>query len=217
MKLTTAFRTAYLDRPGTSPDIAAFSTASPSIQALMAEHPSVAALAIVEPSGLLRIRSSPIVQRADNGSVLAVVSNGSNLTLAPGISGPNALQHFVSGAQRRAIPAFAIKGTALPEELFTGSGMPFAANTFLFALPRALPIGFGKDWVEGDISDPAILDLFEHEYGTEYGMWLRAVKASLTSTVSKAASLIHKAATDANQLVIHLGVFCERLAVREVE
>ncbi len=207
MKLTTAFRSAYLDRPRTYPDLAAFCTAKPSIQALMAEHPSVAALAIVKPSGLLCIRLSPIVQRADDGSVLAVVSNGSNLTLAPGISGPNAFQHFVSVAQRRAIPAFAIKGTALPEDLFAGSGMPFAPNTFLFALPQALPIGFGKDWVEGNISDPAILDLFEHEhkYGPEYGMWLRAVKASLTPTVSKAASLIYKAATDANLLVLHLG------------
>lgn len=204
MKLSTAFRTAFLDKPGTSPDFSVFSTSAPFVQALMAEHPTVAALAIVEPSGLLRIRSSPIVQRADDGSVLAVVSNGSNLALAPGISGPTTFQHFFSVAQRRAIPGFAVKGSALPEEFFADTGMPYAPNTFLFALPRALPIGFGKDWVEGSINDPAVLDLFQHEYGLEYGMWLRAIKASLTPTVSKAAALIHKSVVDANQFVTHL-------------
>jgi hypothetical protein len=204
MNLSNAFRHAFLSKPSTSPDITVFAHSSQLHQAIMAEHPTVAALAIVEPSGLLRIRTSPIVVRNDDGTISAVVSNGSNTNLVPGISGPNTFQHFVSIGQRRTIPSFAIKGSALPEELFTDSGLPYVANTFLFLLPRAILLGYGKDWVEGDINDPAVIDLFEHEYGPDYGAWLRTIKAAATPAVAKAANIIHKKLSDTNQLVQHL-------------
>ena len=96
MNLSNAFRHAFLSKPSTSPDITVFAHSSQLHQAIMAEHPTVAALAIVEPSGLLRIRTCPIVVRNDDGTISAVVSNGSNTNLVPGISGPNTFQHFVS-------------------------------------------------------------------------------------------------------------------------
>jgi hypothetical protein len=204
MNLSNAFRHAFLSKPSTSPDITVFAHSSQLHQAIMAEHPTVAALAIVEPSGLLRIRTCPIVVRNDDGTISAVVSNGSNTNLVPGISGPNTFQHFVSIGQRRSIPSFAIKGSALPEELFTDSGLTYVANTFLFLLPRAILLGYGKDWVEGDINDPAVIDLFEHEYGPDYGAWLRAIKAASTPAVAKAANIIHKKLSDTNQLVQYL-------------
>ena len=204
MNLSNAFRHAFLSKPSTSPDITVFAQSAQLHQAIMAEHPTVAALAIVEPSGLLRIRTCPIVVRNDDGTISSVVSNGSNTNLVPGISGPNTFQHFVSIGQRRTLPSFAIKGSALPEELFTDSGLTYAANTFLFLLPRAILLGYGKDWVEGDINDPAVIDLFEHEYGPDYGAWLRAIKAASKPNVAKAASIIYKKLSDTNQLVQYL-------------
>ena len=193
--LSSLFRSPYLDKPFTKPDMNIYASTTPETQALLLESYTTAGFAVIEPNGYLRFHASPVLIRSDENLVKSVVTNGSNLEFAPRSSAPEVFSHFVAIVSRRAIPCFALRSTApLTEAHFVGSGMPYAPHKHLVALPRAFLIGFGKDWVEGPTRDPAVIDLFEHEYGPDAGAWLRIAKNSEDPIASAAANFIYTSA-----------------------
>ena len=49
----------------------------------------------------------------------------------------------------------------------------------MVALPRIVPLGYGKAWVEGIIDDQDVIDTFNDEYGQDPGCFLRMVKTAI--------------------------------------
>ena len=45
----------------------------------------------------------------------------------------------------------------------------------MVALPRIVPLGYGKAWVEGIIDDQDVIDTFNNEYGQDPGCFLKMV------------------------------------------
>ena len=76
-------------------------------------------------------------------------------------------------------------------------------NVAIFALPIAVPIGFGKQWIEGLASDPGVQDQIEQEYGVEYKNWLRALVSALDNQNDIAA--VYQRVKAANAVTEHLG------------
>ena len=191
--------------PVSTPDLHYYSSASPTIKAMFVEGHATAALAVIEPNGYLRIKPQPIVKRNADNTPLSVIINGSDTELVPCIAGPDTFHHFVCVCPRRAAPPFVFRGVPLTEAQFEGSGLPFTPNTHLFSIPRSVPIGFGKDYIEGSIYDNGVVDLFTHEYGEAYGMWLRVVRDSLDPVNAQAAEFIYRKALADDTLVNLLG------------
>lgn len=215
MLLTTAFRTPLFERPATTINLSLYAAAAPDVQAVVLENYATAAFAVVELNGHLRFHASPIIIRGPgpDNRITSIVVNGSNTEFAPRSTGHELFTHFVTILTRRACPTFAIKGAPLTEEQFVGSGMPYAPNTYLAALPRAIPIPFGKDWVEGDITDPAVTDLFRHEYGDEHAAWLQALKGSLVSANTLAAAAIFTSLSNTGDLGTALGALSDHVMI----
>ena len=49
----------------------------------------------------------------------------------------------------------------------------------MVALPRIVPLGYGKAWVEGIIDDHDVIDTFNDEYGQDPGCFLKMVKTAI--------------------------------------
>ena len=67
--------------------------------------------------------------------------------------------------------------------------------------------------MEGDIADPAVVDLFAHEYGAERSAWLRAIKTSLVPATAQAAVQLYTAAVAAGQARDLLGDLSEEAVI----
>ena len=200
------FQIPFLKRAAaTAPDLHYYSSASPTIKAMFVEGHATAALAVVEPNGYVRVKPNPIVKRNADNTPISILINGSDTELAPCIAGPEIFDHFICVCTRRAAPPCAFRGVPLTEAQFEGSGIPYAPNTHLFSIPRSLPIGNGKDCIEGDIYDNGVVDSFEHEYGEAYGMWLRVVRESANPANAQAAEFIYRKALEDDSLVTLLG------------
>ena len=163
---STQFQTAYTERRSATegPPVLAFSNGDEGTRELYVLSAMSGLVAIVEPNKHLTMKIAPIYKRV-NGALRHVLLNSSNTELAPCMAGPAMMEHFVTIASRREAPSFALKGEPLTVELFTDSGMAHSANMHLIALPRTMPCGYGKEWIEGSIQDPSVVDRFEAQYG----------------------------------------------------
>ena len=161
-------------------------------------------VAIVELNKHLTMKITPIYKRV-NGALRHVLLNSSNTELAPCMAGPAMMEHFVTIALSREAPSFALKGEPLSVELFADTGMAHSANMHLIALPRTMPCGYGKEWIEGSIHDPSVVDRFEAEYGPERGTWLRAIKSSFEADVTAATGMVYERLRRASRLEAHIG------------
>ena len=197
------FNVAILSRQQaqTPHSIKAFGEASPDVKELYLESTKTAGLFIVDADGYLRIAAAPEPKKAANGCIIDLRVNFSNDEFLPGKLPAMALKHFVGMAPRAQVPSAASYhrklSTAILDRAMSG------ASVTMYALPVAVPIGYGKKWIEGIASDPGVQDEVEEEYGPEYKEWVRAVVSALDNQAAIAD--VYKRVKDAGAFAEHLG------------
>ena len=151
--------------------------------------------------GYLRMGAAPQLNKADNGRIVDVRVNLSNSEFLPGKFPATILKHFIGMAPRAQVPSAASYDEKLTPTILDRAMR--GSNVTMYALPLAVPIGYGKKWIEGFASDPEVQDQVEEEYGTEYKEWVRAVVSALDHQAEIAA--VYKRVMDAEALSVHLG------------
>ena len=51
---------------------------------------------------------------------------------------------------------------------------------YTIAIPKMMPLGYGKTWIEGSIIKNETVDTFEQEYGDQQGKWQRMIKVEMS-------------------------------------
>ena len=104
-------------------------------------------------------------------------------------------------APRTQVPSSALFGKKLTAPILDGAMR--GTNVTMYALPMAVPLGYGKKWVEGFADDPGVQDQVEQEYGAEYKDWVRAVCSALDNQASIAP--VYQRMKEADALGEYLG------------
>ena len=76
------------------------------------------------------------------------------------------------------MPNFALKGALLTTDQLAGTGIT-DPHMFLIAIPKMMPLGYGKQWIKGPLDETETLDLFEAKYGSQRGKWLYIIKLAI--------------------------------------
>ena len=196
------FSTPLLSRQQAQPphSIKSYAAAAPGVQELYLESTKTSSLLIIDADGFLRMAAAPQLTK-DGDRIINIQINMSDTEFLPGKLPPTAMKHFVSMAPRTSVPDFAIYHKKLTTALLDGAMA--GTNITLFALPIAVPIGYGKQWVEGFDSDQGVQDQVEQVYGPTYKAWMRAVVSALDHQEEIAG--VYGRVKDANALAAHLG------------
>ena len=76
-------------------------------------------------------------------------------------------------------------------------------HMFMIVVPKMMPLGYGKAWIKGSVSDNETVDAFESEYSTQRGEWLQMIiKANAEENVI--STVYHRLKAE-NILSKHLG------------
>ena len=97
--------------------------------------------------------------------------NTSNTEFAPVMASPDLTSHFALLHARTGIPDFALKGEILTSEHLKETGVT-GPHMFMIAVPKMMPLGYGKAWIEGSVAENETVNTFKSEYGIQRGEWL---------------------------------------------
>ena len=175
------FNVALLSRQQAQPphSIKAFGESAPEVQELYLESTKTVALLIVDMDGYLRMAAAPQLKKGEDGRIVDVRVNLGNTEFLPGKLPATVLKHFVGMAPRTQVPSAASYDKKLTTAILDGAMR--GPNVTMYALPVAVPVGYGKRWIEGFASDQEVQDQVEEEYGPEYKAWVRAVVSALNN------------------------------------
>ena len=147
---STEFLSLYMERQ------AATDGPPPLAQEMYTPSHMTGKIAIIEPDCQLTIKVAPMYRKV-SGIFRYITLNSSNTKFVPAMAAPGMLEHFPTLETRRDVPGFAIKGIELTTELHKGTGITWT-HMHMMALPRMIPLGYLKEWIEGSIDKQEVLD-----------------------------------------------------------
>ena len=116
------------------------------------------AIAIVELTYMLTMKVAPIYKRVGT-DIRYILLNSSNNDVAPAMAMSGMFDYFSTLETWRDVPDLAIKGIELTTELLEGTGItPTHMHMIMISLPRMIPLGYLKEWIEGSINNQGVLD-----------------------------------------------------------
>ncbi len=184
-----------------SHSVETFSRAALDVKELYLESTKTSSLLIVDTDGYLRMAAVPQIIKAGDGTIAEIRVNLSDTEFIPGKLPPTVLKHFVGMAPKASVPAASHRDKKLTTALLDGAMA--GTSVTLFALPIAVPIRYGAAWIEGFANDPGVQDQLEHEYGSHYKAWAKAVVSALDN--QEAIAGVFQRVKDAGALATHLG------------
>ena len=154
--MSFTFAKAYTTRRAATdgPPLRNYATAAPATQEMYVNNNMTGAIVTVANNGELKMHVAPIYKKVA-GNLDRIIMNASNLDFAPVMTSIDMVSHFLTVSDD--LPDFACKGTRLERNDLSDTGFT-GVNQFLGALPRMIPLGYAKEWIEVNIDDQSVVD-----------------------------------------------------------